>query len=329
MPVKKDLTLAKRRAAAQLTGGLRGIVVFLFLISGLINILALTGSFYMLQIYDRALTSGSVPTLVALSVLALGLYLFQGVFDVIRIAGPGPGRRPLRQEDRRRWRTGWRSTCRASAFRRRRRSSAAATSRRVRGFLGGQGPIRLVRPAVDPALSRLRLPAAPLARRADLRGRVRSHGSHHRRRSADPPSRRRRASRHNRPQHDRRFERAQRRRAQGDGIRRRRGPALSGRQQRASRPADPHQRRRPGRLRRISRVLRMLLQSAVLGLGAYPDDQGRPLSRRDHRLLGRGRTRAGSGRHRDRQLEVVRGGPPRLSPAARRRWRRSQPRSSR
>ncbi len=38
----------------------------------------------MLQIYDRALTSGSVPTLAALSALVIGLYLFQGVFDVIR-----------------------------------------------------------------------------------------------------------------------------------------------------------------------------------------------------------------------------------------------------
>src|SRR3546814_2166814 len=38
----------------------------------------------MLQIYDRALTSGSVPTLCALSVLVIGLYLFQGVFDIIR-----------------------------------------------------------------------------------------------------------------------------------------------------------------------------------------------------------------------------------------------------
>lgn len=52
--------------------------------SGIINILALTGAFYMLQIYDRALTSGSVSTLVAISVLALGLYCFQGMFDTIR-----------------------------------------------------------------------------------------------------------------------------------------------------------------------------------------------------------------------------------------------------
>nr|CAD6405454.1 type I secretion system permease/ATPase [Rhizobium sp. Q54] len=62
----------------------RGIFAYLFGLSGIINILALTGAFYMLQIYDRALTSGSISTLVALSVLALGLYLFQGIFDILR-----------------------------------------------------------------------------------------------------------------------------------------------------------------------------------------------------------------------------------------------------
>ena len=52
--------------------------------SGLINILYLTGSFYMLEVYDRVLPSRSVPTLVALSLLALTLFAFQGVLDVIR-----------------------------------------------------------------------------------------------------------------------------------------------------------------------------------------------------------------------------------------------------
>ena len=65
-------------------GNYRGLALFLLGLSGIINLLALTGSFYMLQIYDRALTSGSVPTLVAISVLAIGLYLFQGVFDILR-----------------------------------------------------------------------------------------------------------------------------------------------------------------------------------------------------------------------------------------------------
>ena len=67
----------------------RGILTYLFGLSGLINILALTGAFYMLQIYDRALASGSISTLIALSVLAIGLYLFQGVFDT---AALGPQR---------------------------------------------------------------------------------------------------------------------------------------------------------------------------------------------------------------------------------------------
>jgi PrtD family type I secretion system ABC transporter len=78
------LTQARKRDGAVLTQGIRQVALFLFLISGLINILALTGSFYMLQVYDRALTSGSVQTLLALSVLAIGLYLFQGGFDIIR-----------------------------------------------------------------------------------------------------------------------------------------------------------------------------------------------------------------------------------------------------
>jgi PrtD family type I secretion system ABC transporter len=84
MVKSKELTPAKRRSLAELTRGLRGIVIFLFIVSGLINVLALTGSLYMMQIYDRALTSGSIPTLVVLSGLAVGLYLFQGCFDVIR-----------------------------------------------------------------------------------------------------------------------------------------------------------------------------------------------------------------------------------------------------
>lgn len=79
-----SISASKRKGADKLTKGFKSIFVFLFAMSGVINILALTGAFYMLQIYDRALTSGSVPTLVAISALAIGLYFFQGMFDVIR-----------------------------------------------------------------------------------------------------------------------------------------------------------------------------------------------------------------------------------------------------
>jgi ABC-type protease/lipase transport system fused ATPase/permease subunit len=54
------------------------------LMSGMINVLYLTGSFFMLEIYDRVLPSRRVPTLVGLAVIAFVLYAFQGVLDVLR-----------------------------------------------------------------------------------------------------------------------------------------------------------------------------------------------------------------------------------------------------
>lgn len=84
MRSKDSISATKRRKVEQLTKGFRSVFVFLFAMSGVINVLALTGAFYMLQIYDRALSSGSIPTLIAISILAIGLYFFQGLFDVIR-----------------------------------------------------------------------------------------------------------------------------------------------------------------------------------------------------------------------------------------------------
>ncbi|MHC2020686.1 type I secretion system permease/ATPase [Methylobacterium sp. SD274] len=52
--------------------------------SGLVNILYLTGSFFMLEVYDRVIPSRSVPTLVGLVILALVLYGFQGILETIR-----------------------------------------------------------------------------------------------------------------------------------------------------------------------------------------------------------------------------------------------------
>lgn len=54
------------------------------LASALVNILYLTGSFFMLQVYDRVIPSKSVPTLVALGLLALMLFAAQGVFEALR-----------------------------------------------------------------------------------------------------------------------------------------------------------------------------------------------------------------------------------------------------
>ena len=62
----------------------RHVFLSLGVISGVINILMLTGSFFMLQVYDRVLPSQSVPTLVGLALLATALYAFQGALEIIR-----------------------------------------------------------------------------------------------------------------------------------------------------------------------------------------------------------------------------------------------------
>lgn len=52
--------------------------------SALVNVLALTGSFFMLQVYDRVIPGRSLPTLVGLGIIAATLYVFQGVLELIR-----------------------------------------------------------------------------------------------------------------------------------------------------------------------------------------------------------------------------------------------------
>jgi ATP-binding cassette subfamily C protein len=54
------------------------------LLSGVVNMLMLAGPLYMLQIYDRVLSSRSVPTLIALSVFLVLAYGFQAALEVIR-----------------------------------------------------------------------------------------------------------------------------------------------------------------------------------------------------------------------------------------------------
>jgi len=61
-------------------GALGGVAVF----SGVSNILMLNGAMFMLQIYDRVLPSRSVPTLIGLSILAAILFLGQAVIDLVR-----------------------------------------------------------------------------------------------------------------------------------------------------------------------------------------------------------------------------------------------------
>lgn len=73
--------------APELSGALaacRGAFVAVGSFTGFINILTLTGSFFMLQVYDRVLPSRSIPTLVALAGLVAALYAIQGLLEALR-----------------------------------------------------------------------------------------------------------------------------------------------------------------------------------------------------------------------------------------------------
>src|SRR3984893_17237903 len=65
------------RASARRMGG---IAVF----SGVVIVLMLSGSLYMLQVYDRVIPSRNIATLLGLSLIVLLAYLAQGYFDALR-----------------------------------------------------------------------------------------------------------------------------------------------------------------------------------------------------------------------------------------------------
>jgi PrtD family type I secretion system ABC transporter len=72
-----DPVAAALRASAR---RMIGVAVF----SGVINILMLSGSIYMLQVYDRVIPSRNLATLFGLSLMVLIAYLVQGYFDAMR-----------------------------------------------------------------------------------------------------------------------------------------------------------------------------------------------------------------------------------------------------
>jgi ATP-binding cassette subfamily C protein len=76
---------AQNRPASLALKGLRAEFFGVGLFSAFINILMLTGSIYMLQVYDRVLSSRSVPTLIGISLLVLAAFILQGILDAIRM----------------------------------------------------------------------------------------------------------------------------------------------------------------------------------------------------------------------------------------------------
>jgi PrtD family type I secretion system ABC transporter len=77
---KGDTKSELRAALGSCKNAFVGIAAF----SGLINLLMLTSSVFMLEVYDRVLPSRSVPTLVGLSILAAILLLFQALLEITR-----------------------------------------------------------------------------------------------------------------------------------------------------------------------------------------------------------------------------------------------------
>ena len=60
----------QRSELADALAACRGAFISIALMSGMSNILMLTGAVFMLEVYDRVLPSRSVPTLVGLVILA-------------------------------------------------------------------------------------------------------------------------------------------------------------------------------------------------------------------------------------------------------------------
>jgi PrtD family type I secretion system ABC transporter len=67
-----------------ITRSIRGTAWSIGLISAVLNVLLLSGSLYMMGVYDLVLPGRSLPTLMGLLLLVVIAYLFQGVLDYIR-----------------------------------------------------------------------------------------------------------------------------------------------------------------------------------------------------------------------------------------------------
>src|SRR5918911_4623036 len=75
-PARSELSTALKACRAAFLG--------VAVMSGMLNVLYLTGSFFMLEVYDRVIPSRSIPTLLGLAAIAALLYAFQGVLDLLR-----------------------------------------------------------------------------------------------------------------------------------------------------------------------------------------------------------------------------------------------------
>jgi ATP-binding cassette subfamily C protein len=81
---KPELRAAIRREFRAAAWAGRASLVTVMFVSGLVNILMLTAPIFMLQVYDRVLPSRSIATLVGLAAIALLSFLIQSILEVFR-----------------------------------------------------------------------------------------------------------------------------------------------------------------------------------------------------------------------------------------------------
>src|SRR5262245_20553866 len=55
------------------------------MLSGVINLLMLTGSIFMLAVYDRVIPSSSIPTLIGLCIIVTLAFAFQAFLEALRL----------------------------------------------------------------------------------------------------------------------------------------------------------------------------------------------------------------------------------------------------
>lgn len=71
-------------SVSQATAAVRGAFVGVILLSAVLNIFMLSGSLFMLQVYDRVMPSGSIPTLIVLVGLMVFVYAALGLIEALR-----------------------------------------------------------------------------------------------------------------------------------------------------------------------------------------------------------------------------------------------------
>lgn len=82
--INKPNTENKSKSLSGIFSGCMTAFIGVAVLSAFVNLLYLTSSLFMMEVYDRVLPSRSIPTLIALLALVIVFYAFQGVFDSLR-----------------------------------------------------------------------------------------------------------------------------------------------------------------------------------------------------------------------------------------------------